>query len=224
MPPTLVLVHSPFLGPATWQSTARALAHSGRRVRVPSLRAVATSSPPYWPAGVEAIVHAAPDEPVVLVPHSNAGLYMPAAVDALRERVRGVVFVDAAVPGAGHHSTSEFLSTLPSVDGLLPPWTSWWADADVAELFPDAHTRAEVEAEQPRMPLAYYDQLPPAPHDWAAAVPCGYLWFGVPYNEGAAQAQDYGWPTAHLPGTHLHMLSDPAGVASAILQIAQDWR
>jgi pimeloyl-ACP methyl ester carboxylesterase len=223
MGPALVLIHSPFLGPATWQSTARALAGIGRRVHVPSLLPVARSAPPYWPTDVNAIIRSAAGEPVVLVPHSNAGLYVPAVVDALSDQVRGVVFVDAALPGAGHHTTSDFLRRLATVDGVLPPWTSWWDDADVAELFPDADVRAEVEAEQPRMPLAYYDHLPPAPHGWAAP-PCSYLWFGAPYDKGAALAAGYGWPTAHLPGSHLHMLADPDAVAATVLQMAGDWR
>lgn len=223
MGPSLVLIHSPFLGPATWQSTARVLVGAGRGVHVPSLLAVARSAPPYWPAGVDAVVRSAADEPVILVPHSNAGLYVPAVVDALSDQVRGVVFVDAALPGAGHHTTPDFLCRLGAVDGVLPPWTSWWDDADVAGLFPDADVRAEVEAEQPRMPLRYYDHLPPAPQGWAVP-PCGYLWFGPPYDKGAAQAAAYGWPTAHLPGNHLHMLADPDAVAAAVLQMAGDWR
>ena len=223
MDPSLVLIHSPFLGPATWRPTARALVGIGRRVHVPSLLGVARSAPPYWPAGVDAVVRAAADEPVVLVAHSNAGLYVPAVVDALGDQVRGVVFVDAALPGAGHHTTPEFLRRLATVDGMLPPWTSWWDEADVAEVFPDADVRAEVEAEQPRMPLAYYDHLPPVPHGWAAP-PCGYLWFGAPYDKGAAQAAACGWPIVHLPGSHLHMLADPDAVAAAVLQMAGDWR
>jgi len=49
---------------------------------------------------VDVIVRAAGAEPVVLVPHSNSGLYMPAVIDALGDQVRAVVFVDAALPGA----------------------------------------------------------------------------------------------------------------------------
>jgi pimeloyl-ACP methyl ester carboxylesterase len=223
MGPSLILIHSPFLGPATWHSTARALEGKGRCVRVPSLLAVAQSAPLYWPAGVDSIVRSAADEPVVLVPHSNAGLYVPAIVEALGAQVRGVVFIDAALPGAGHHTTPDFLSRLATVDGLLPPWTSWWDEADVAGLFPDADVRAEVEAEQPRMPLAYYDHLPPAPHGWAES-PCGYVWFGRPYDKGAEEAALRGWPTAHLPGRHLHMLVNPDAVGAAVLQMAGDWR
>jgi len=222
MGPSLILIHSPFLGPMTWRSTARALEAKERRVHVPSLLEVARSVPPYWPAGVDSIVRSAADEPVILVPHSNAGLYVPAVVDSLGEQVRGVVFIDAALPGAGHHTTSEFLRRLTNADGLLPPWTSWWDEADVAALFPDAHVQAEVEAEQPRMPLAYYDHLPPVPHDWTAPR-VGYMWFGQPYDKGAARAAKRGWPTVHLPGGHLHMLNDPDAVAAAVLEMAGDW-
>jgi pimeloyl-ACP methyl ester carboxylesterase len=221
--PSLVLIHSPFLGPATWRSTARVLEDEGRRVRVPDLRAVARSAPPYWPAGLDSVIRAAADHPVVLVPHSNAGLFVPAIIAALGDQVRGVVFVDAALPGAGHHSMSDFLSSLATVDGLLPPWTSWWDEADVAELFPDADVRATVEAEQPRMPVAYFDHLPPEPAGWAVP-PCGYAWFGAPYDKGAEQAASYGWPTAQVPGGHLHMLVDPDAVAAAVLAIAGGWR
>jgi len=218
----MMLIHSPFLGPATWQPTARVLEGNGRRVRVPDLSAVARSAPPYWPEGRDAIVRTAADDPVVLVPHSNAGLFVPAVIEALGDQVRGVAFIDAALPGGGHHSTSEFLHRLATVDGLLPPWTSWWDEADVAALFSDATVRALVEAEQPRMPLAYYDHLPPAPVGWSVP-PCGYIWFGAPYDKGAEQAAGYGWPTAHLPGGHLHMLIDPDAVAAAELKMAGAW-
>ncbi|HEY3926594.1 MAG TPA: alpha/beta hydrolase [Acidothermaceae bacterium] len=222
MAATFILIHSPFLGPMTWQSTADALKSRGRRVRVPGLLAVAQSAPPYWPAGVDSIVRSAADDQVILVPHSNGGLYVPSVVEALGERVRGVVFVDAALPGAGHHTTPDFLRKLATVGGLLPPWTAWWPEPDVAALFPDAHVRAAVEAEQPRMPLAYYEHLPPAPPDWPVS-PAGYIWFGQPYDKGVAEAEAHGWPTVHLSGGHLHMLSDPNAVATAVLEMAGDW-
>ena len=93
-------------------------------MRVPSLLAVAETVAPYWPAGVESIIRSAADESVILVPHSNAGLYVPAVIDALGEQVRGVVFIDAALPGVGHYTTPDFLRGLATVEGLLPPWTS----------------------------------------------------------------------------------------------------
>ena len=64
MGPSLILIHSPFLGPVTWRSTARALEGKDRRVHVPSLLDVARSAPPYWPAGADSIIRSAADEPV----------------------------------------------------------------------------------------------------------------------------------------------------------------
>jgi hypothetical protein len=192
-------------------------------VRVPSMLSVSQSAPPYWPAGTNSIVTSAADEPVVLVVHSNAGLFVPGVVEALGEQIRGVLFVDAALPGFGHHTKPEFLNKLAVVDGLLPPWTSWWDETDVVALFPDPQVRAQVEAEQPRMPLAYYDHLPPAPPEWAPPR-CGVIWFGPPYDIGAAEATRRGWPTIHLPGSHLHMLTAPDAVATAVLDMAGGWR
>lgn len=168
-------------------------------------------------------MRSAADDPVVLVVHSNAGLYVPAVVARLGDNVRGVLFLDAALPGAGHHTSPEFLRRLATDDGLLPPWTSWWPEPEVARLFPDTQVRSEVEAEQPRMPLAYYDQLPPAPADWDT-MPCGYVWFGEPYDKAAGEATRRGWPTEHLPGNHLLMLSDPKAIAGATQRITGDWR
>ena len=221
MMPSLVLIPSPLLGPAVWEPTARVLEQRGRRTRMPSLRGVSTAEPPYWPAGVDAIARSAGDEPVVLVPHSNSGLYVPAVIEALGEQVRGVVFVDAALPGVGYVAQRDFLNGLVDAGGLLPPWTSWWDDADVAELFPNAEVRARVEVEQARLPLAYYDYVPPAEDGWDRP-PCAYLWFAEPYDTAAAQAAGRGWPTRQVPGNHLQMLADPAQVATAVLELAGD--
>jgi pimeloyl-ACP methyl ester carboxylesterase len=218
--PTIVLIPSPLLGPATWARTARALERRGRRVRVPDLQCVSCAAPPYWPAGVDAIVDAAGGDQVVLVPHSNSGLYMPAVVDVLGDQVDGVVFVDAALPGAGYYAQRDFLNTLVSADGLLPPWTSWWEQADVAALFPDSDVRSRVEAEQARMPLGYYDHLPPAPDGWDRP-PCAFIWFAEPYDTGADRAAAHGWPTRRVPGNHLHMLFQPDAVAAAVLELAR---
>lgn len=220
MEPRFILIPSPLLGPATWEPAARALLRLGRRVSVPSLASVARAAPPYWPAGVDAIVRAAGDEPVALVPHSNSGLYMPAVTAVLGEQVQRVVFADAALPAVGYYSQRDFLNGLVGADGRLPPWTSWWDESDVAALFPGPDVRARVEAEQPRMPLAYYDHRPPAPDGWDRPG-CAYLWFGEPYDSAAEAAAGYGWPTKHVPGNHLHMLAEPDAVASAVLELAR---
>lgn len=105
-----------------------------------------------------------------MVAHSDGGLYVPAVIQALGDQVRGAVFVVAAVPGGGHHTTRDFLNRLAVVDGQSPPWTSWWNEADITQALPDPKIRVEVEAEQPRMLLAYDDHLPPTPDGWESAI------------------------------------------------------
>src|SRR3954449_4687979 len=116
----LLLVPSPLLGPAAWAPVAELL--------------------DALVVGVDEVVEAAAGlGDVVLVPHSNAGLYAP----MLAERVGAcaTVYVDAALAGDGPDAPLapprflDFLTGLVDDDGLLPPWTQWWEEAEVDALF-----------------------------------------------------------------------------------------
>ena len=101
---TFVLVHSPAVGPATWQPVADRLRLTGHEVVVPSLLAIANGEPPYWP-GVAATVVAAlagADErgPLVLVAHSNAGAFLPVIAASVMQPVECCIFADALLPAA----------------------------------------------------------------------------------------------------------------------------
>jgi hypothetical protein len=179
----------------------------------------------------DAVTAAVPESAtdLILVPHSNAGLFLPviAADSTVRDRVRGAVFVDAALPaisGSTAVAAPEFLEFLRAKagHGLLPPWTDWWNEADVASLFPDDATRAAVVAEQPQLPLRYYEERVPVPQGWDR-LPCAFLWFGPPYDELAGQAEHRGWRVRRLPGEHLHAVVDPIGVTDAILDLSAAW-
>lgn len=212
----LALLPSPLLGPAVWAPVAGVLADQGVDVLVP---------PAY--DGIESpddvvahLLRVVPETaPVVLVPHSNAGLYVAAL--AARRDVRGLVFVDARLPAEGSAGRSEpgfrdFLGSLAGVDGRLPGWTRWWPPEELTGLFPDDATRARVEAEQARLPLSYFDATVPAPSGWQR-IPAAYLSFGDTYASERARAAERGWPTAALAGRHLHQLVDPTAVGGAIL-------
>jgi pimeloyl-ACP methyl ester carboxylesterase len=228
MAASFVLLHSPSVGPRTWQPVAHCVTALGREAIVPSLLHVADQGPPFWSRVVDAI-HAGlgtarQDQGVVLVAHSNAGLFLPVITAALPEQVRGCIFVDAALPppsGAAPVAPPELLGLLrdKASDGRLPRWTDWWDDEEVAPLFPDQATRQAVTEEQPRLPLSYYEASVPVPAGWDAR-PCAYLLFGPPYDELAAEARGRGWIVQQLPGRHLHQLVDPDGVARSLLAIA----
>jgi pimeloyl-ACP methyl ester carboxylesterase len=228
MATSFVLVHSPSVGPRTWEPVARRLTELGWDAAVPSLLHVGEGGPPFWPRVVDA-VRAALDtsgqhQGVVLVAHSNAGLFIPVITAALPGQVLGCIFVDAALPprsGTAPVAPPELLALLrgKASGGLLPRWTDWWDEDEVARLFPDQQTRQAVTEEQSRLPLSYYESSVPVPPGWDAQ-PCAYLLFGPPYAEMATEARGRGWIVKHLPGEHLHQLVDPDGVARSLQAIA----
>jgi hypothetical protein len=154
----------------------------------------------------------------VLVPHSNAGLYVPALTTHCR--VTGYVFVDAVLPASAGQAPMapaefyDYLAAKTDPDGLLPPWTDWW-DEDISALFPSVEVREQVEREQPRLPLSYFATLMTVPPGWDTR-PGAYLAFGDAYAPELADATARGWPVRTLPGEHLHMLIDPAQAATEI--------
>jgi hypothetical protein len=240
---SVVLVHAPVLGPGSWSPVAAELARQRCRVTVPSLTGFADGGPPYVPRLIQ---HASaqlghhPAGRTVLVVHSGAGVFAPylaqaAAADA-------VIFADASLPPSARDASTPGASTpdapapdpaprvidagfLPflrdiAVDGIVPPWPKWWPAEDLAPLYPDDATRDEVNAEAVPLPLAFFEEtLPPIPASWPARQ-AGYLQFSEGYAEPARQASALGWPLRELPGEHLHMLADPAGVATAITALA----
>jgi hypothetical protein len=230
MTPLFVLVHSPSVGPATWMPVAKRLTALGHTARVPVLTAVGDGGPPFWPSVVDGVLgHLAdvpPEQPVVLVVHSNAGLFLPLIRRAVRQPVLACVFVDAAMPARGGQTAVapdeglRMLRGLVDSDGLLPQWTEWWDEADVAPMFPDPATRRLVSGEQPRLPLSYYEQSIPVPADWDDCPVVAYVVFGPPYDAQVEQARERGWAVFHLPGAHLHQIVEPDAVADLILSTA----
>ncbi|WP_028643403.1 hypothetical protein [Nocardioides sp. URHA0020] len=201
---TYLLLPSPLLGPTSWARVAELL-----DARVADPRGATTS------ADVLAAYVAAAEglSDVVLVPHSNAGLYAPLL--GARIGADAVVYVDAALAGDGPDTGLapegflSFLRGLADAEGLLPPWSQWWDDP-VVDLVP---------ADGPRLPLTYFTSRIEVPPGWADR-PSGYLAFGDTYAEEIAFARTHGWPLAALPGRHLHQLVAPADVAAAVSDLA----
>lgn len=218
----VALLPSPFLGAATWEPAAKVLRERGWSVIVCGLPERVASAEDVRRHLVAALPG---DRALVLVPHSNAGLYVP-ALCRLRHVVASV-FVDAALPpekGTASLAPVTLLDLLESKadrDGLLPPWTEWWEPEDVGQLFPDEAARRAVEAEQPRVPLAYFHSLLEITGDWTD-MPNAYLAFGDTYADERARAAGWGWPVATLAGQHLHMLMAPDDVADAVSRLLQD--
>jgi hypothetical protein len=222
MDAVLCLLPSPLLGPACWRPVSDVLSDRGFAVALGgrgSVRAPRTGAD----ALTAYLAAIPPDRDVVLVPHSNAGLFVPSLAAA--RQVAGYVFVDAGLPLDGVDRMPmippefyEMLAGKADGDGLLPPWAQWWDEDSMSELFPDAVTRAAVEREERRLPLSYFAETVPVPPGWADR-PGAYLAFGDTYAAERSAAGALGWVVTTLVGEHLHMLVDPVEVARAITDL-----
>lgn len=219
MAPALALLPSPLLGPSVWQPVAQVLADRGwHTVMCPASATIRRGEDV-----LDAFLDALPiDRALVLVAHSNAGAYVPALT--LQRRIVAAVFVDAVLPpdrGRVPLAPPAFLDLLREKaddSGLLPVWTSWWDEAEVAGLFPNAETRAQLEREQQRIPLSYFEGSLPAPKGWDNR-PVAYLAFGDTYGRERDDAKRRRWPVSTLQAEHLHLLNDPDQVATEIVDL-----
>jgi hypothetical protein len=205
--PMLVLLHSPLVGPLTWQPTAASLHAAGYRVAVPSLSGVVETGPPSYRrlAGrvAETIRQAGPAGAVVLIGHSGAGALLPAAAEATDTPLAAAVFVDAILPHPGVSwletappALREQLAGLVHDDGRLPAWHQWFPPEVVTELLPEEGLRRRFIAELPRVPLAYFEERAPVVSGWPPAR-CG-------------------WVVARTSADHLATLTRPAAISGLL--------
>jgi hypothetical protein len=213
----LALLPSPFLGPAAWAPVADLLRRRGWPTAVVAADDVSTPDDV-----LEGFLAGLPAESAhVLVPHSNAGLYVPLLCE--HRTVVANVFVDAALPPAqgsaplAPAALYDVLRDRAGPDGRLPPWTRWWDDAATEALFPSQEVRRRVEAEQARVPLSYLGARIDVPPRWLD-VPGAYVAFGDTYAEERRQSEERGWPVTTLAGRHLHMLVEPDEVARSVAE------
>ncbi len=226
--PAFVLVHSPLVGPTSWLPVARELERRGRVAAIPSLLGVAEAPEPRWRHVPQAVRVATShlQQRVVLVGHSGAGLLLPVIADALAVEVAAMVFVDSRLPPPGGRvllGAPAFMDQLRAMatDGLLPTWSRWFGADMMRELVPNEGLRAQLEAEMPRLPLAYFEAPVPLPDAWRKRCPCAYLLLSAtPYTESAAQARAYRWPVIDIDGVkHLAIATNPTRVTDALLDL-----
>lgn len=216
-----VLVHSPVTGPATWRWVAAELTAHGHRVSVPAVAAHAS-----WREFADSVAAQVPRENhAVLVGHSGAGPVLPQI--AARIGAGPLIFVDADIPpdsGDVALMPTEILARLRTVavDGILPPWSDWFGPDAMRELVPDGDCRAQITAELPNVPLAYFEARVPVPPGWTAAGGGYVLLSEEAYGDQAATAAARGWPVIRLSGGHLDIATRPEPVAAAIASLAAD--
>ena len=220
---TLVLVHSPLVGPSSWRPLADVARARGFDVVRPDLTGVVDADLPQWRYLVETAVDSTHGhDDLIVLGHSGAGAVLPELGRRVQDRLRAVVFVDAIVPPAvGVHRTSEPFSRFlddKMVDGRLLPWLDWWPPEVVAELVTSPQQLEELRSDMPRLHRSFYDAAIPVPEGWSAG-PCAYLQLSPAYDDERRAATAFGWPAAVIDGTHLSIYTDPSAVLAAVEQL-----
>jgi pimeloyl-ACP methyl ester carboxylesterase len=222
---TLVLVHSPLVGPGTWRALAPRLEAHGYEVLVPDLRGALRAEPPlYFRIGrlIAETIDASRGE-IALIVHSGAGALVPMLARG-NKRVRRAIFVDALLP----HPGKRWFDTAPpdlvthlrsqAKAGNLPRWHRWWPRGAIEAIVPDETTRAAFIAELHEVPLAYLEEAAPL-GDVPRGVTCAYLQLSTACMPQAGEAERRGWPVRRLDLNHLALLTHPAAVEAEVMEL-----
>jgi hypothetical protein len=222
----LILLHSPFVGPASWGGVPADLSDRGHDVMAPvwpRLEAIADAFYRTLARSVAEDIDSWEGDPI-LVAHSGAGALIPALEAALATPPAGVIFVDAILP----HPGRSWLEMAPpqlalqlrnGVDmGLLPSWDQWWPPGALARLVPDETARTALVSELEGLPLDFLEEAAPP---MTLQSPAAYLQLSGAYDDEGQYAVRQGWPVVRLPMHHLAMLTHAQAVAGAIHGLAE---
>jgi pimeloyl-ACP methyl ester carboxylesterase len=227
MADTIVLIHSPLVGPGTWRRLAPELSTRGWQAVVPDLRKVMRGDGPFYPKLADAIadqvLRARSTAPVTLLAHSGAGAIVPLAAAAIAA-VERTIFLDAILP---HPRRSWREAVPPSLwqqlaarerDGVLPPWLEWWPKTAIESLFRDSSDLEAFKSELDPVPLAYFEERAPD-LQIPAGIDCFYVQTSRAYAAEAEIAKSLGWSTRTMALNHLAMLTHPEQVTQAVCEI-----
>ncbi len=158
---------------------------------------------------------------IVLTGHSYGGMVITGVMDRVPERIRHVVFLDAAVPNDG-----ESIWDLFGGDG--PRDTSRFADGfmQVPWVKPDTKPPHNVKHS-----IKCFNQPVTYKNPAALALPVTYVAF-VPKDKSVEEraktdkswqrAEARGWTIRTFPGGHVAQMEDPRGVATLIEESTHD--
>ncbi len=223
---TCVLVHGATAGGWEWKRTGQCLTDDGHTVYRPTLTGLGERVHLNGPqidleTHINDVVNLILFEDlhdVVLTGHSYGGMVVTGVMDRVPDRIRHVVFLDAAVPDDGMSAWDVF-GNRPSntvVDGMVRfPWI------------------------KPGTPPPYnvpqsarcFSQAVSYKNPAALALPVTYVAFvpkDKPVEERAAtdknwqRAKARGWTIRTFPGGHVAQQEDPRGVASLIEKAVGD--
>jgi pimeloyl-ACP methyl ester carboxylesterase len=226
---TFVLVHGATAGGWEWKSTGKFLTDDGHTVYRATLTGLGermhlNSTDVDLEMHINDVVNLILFEDlkdVVLTGHSYGGMVITGVIDRIPERIKHVVFLDAAVPDDGMSIWDLFGAGAPQdperfKDGFMQvPWVK-------ADARPPHSVKQSIKCFN--QPVSYKN---PA----AKALQVTYVAF-IPKDKSAEErakmdkswqrAVARGWTIRTFPGGHVAQQEDPRGVATLIEQSVND--
>ncbi len=230
-PVTYVLIHSPLVGPSTWELVRRELEGHGLEVVVPTLVDLPDSTMPYWRQHAESMKKVfsgiATGRKIVLVSHSGSGPVLPAIRQVTDHPIAYYVFVDAGIP----QDKSSRLDLMRKQD---PDWAErfyqglksgkrfpMWEDEDLQDVIPNKDWRNRIISEINPRALPFFQEKIPVFAGWPDA-PCAYIKYTASYEWDKDQAKRKNWLVVERNAMHFDMLVNPDLVCGEILRIVQE--
>ena len=228
---TYVLIHSPLVGPLTWQLVHLEMEKRGIDAIAPTLTNHPNSTRLYWQQHAESLARSLTQIPqtqsLVLVGHSGAGPILPIIRQSVAHSIGAYVFVDAGIPRNNssridlmrlqdHQWAEQFHQAL--LQGERFPT---WNEDDLREVIPDEDLRRKMVTEINPRPLAFFIESIPVFAGWPDA-PCAYIKFSSPYDWDFRQAKRANWLAREVNAGHFHMLVDPSAVTNVIVDAVQE--
>ncbi len=231
---TIVLVHGSWLGGWVWHRVRPTLEAAGHRVLAPSLTGMADRHHLAGPdVGLQ--VHVADIAnlldwedlaDVTLVGHSYGGMVITGVLGATPRRVGRAVYVDAFMPNDGQ-SAFDLLPWLADAFGTGPADRPWAVPPlDFAGLGVDEPADLDwLAAHATPMPRATHTEaVPPGGAGRRATLPVTYIHCTrLPFFDDTAKtAAAAGIRVVPMDAGHLPMVTNPDGVAAALLDALEE--
>ena len=228
---TYVLIHSPLVGPLTWQLVKAEMERRGLEAITPTLNDHPDSAQPYWQqhatSFARALIQIPQDRNLILVAHSGAGPLLPAMRQTLTRAIKACVFVDAGIPRNNlsrielmrlqdSQWVEQFHQTLLRGE-TFPRWNA----EDLREVIPDETLRQKIVAEINPRALPFFTEPIPVFDGWPDS-PCAYIKFSESYAWDFEQARRANWAVREMNAGHFHMLVDPSAVTNLISEMVQE--
>jgi pimeloyl-ACP methyl ester carboxylesterase len=234
---TFVLVHGAWTGGWEWTPTARWLRAGGHEVHMPTLTGCGERSHLATPEtdlethirDVCALIEYERLEDVALVAHSYGGMVGSGVADRLPERLRALIYVDAARPEDGEamldHVSAERRATVIGLaekegGGFMVP-----ASLLLETGIEDEAERTAFLARATPHPLPALLQPIRLTGAWQAVPRKAYVLATV---NNAHRFRDYhdraaaepGWEAAEIPSHHFPMATHPEELATLLIRLA----